>query len=447
MSRKHPRQEETESFQASEPTLVVPLRDHYKMICETIPSEILCEIFQFLCDEPISLHVLDNSSCFGEFPWAVGQVCKRWRDEFLSYPHLWTSLSLRHYPTDILGVDRLHEMSRRTLLYLERSERLPLTITVHTASIETFPRTTWKLLLSCSGRWERANLTLSHETPLLDLLRCNLPIVKSLKLHAVLTYSSYLLLMLYNPFTSAPRLTEVDLLGRFVGLAFPWSQLTKVKISFLDHGVPLRCTMLEAILSQLQNVEEIRVGNVNVKNDLPDNRPFHVRLASLRLLAVPTYPFEILRRIEAPSLEHLWVDWPFVYKQHYSLGFTEELSFFIRRSSCHIRRLTLQVGECRLLLSIMKILPSVEELCINTMIFGSGTFFAEHITQMNDGVCLPNLRKLEVRCLRGRCDDDELMATTSQLLEMRSEQSRLISVSREDVPLQPTMVRLSMLFK
>ncbi len=200
-----------------------------------IPSEILCEIFLLLCNKPISLHVLDNSSCFDEFPWAVGQVCKRWREAFLSYPHLWTSLSLRYHSTDNLGVDYFHEMSRRTLLYLERSKQLPLTTTVRTTyydsisrSVEIFPRMTWKLLLSCSERWERADLELCHEPPVLDLLRCTMPIIKSLRLRA---YASHF--KLYHPFAAAPRLTEVDLPGLLAigGRVFPWSQLTKFKIS------------------------------------------------------------------------------------------------------------------------------------------------------------------------------------------------------------------------
>ena len=257
---------------------------------KTIPSEILCEIFQLLCSKPISLHVLDNSSCSGEFPWAVGQVCKRWREVFLSYPHLWTSLYLRHHSTDIVGVDRLHEMTRRTLLYLERSKQLRLTVTVrscYTALIEYFPRTTWKLILSCSERWERADLVLYHEPAILDLLRCKMPIVKSLRLRAVLLYAPYF--RLYNPFTS---LTELDLLGSFGALTFTWSQLTKVKISLSDDQF-IGIKMLETFLSRLQNVEELRVGQVDVWHMDDDRNQRSIRLASLRLLAVPIYPLEV----------------------------------------------------------------------------------------------------------------------------------------------------------
>src|SRR6266550_2372549 len=269
------------------------------MICETIPSEILCEIFLLLCDKPISLHVLDNSSCFGEFPWAVEQVCKRWRVVFLSYPHLWTSLFLQcPPPTNILSVDRLHEINRRTLLYLERSKHLPLTITVYnkyrTWNIANFPRTTWKLLLSCSERWETVDLVLRYKSPVLDLLRCKMPIIKSLRLHDY--RASYF--KLYHPFSAAPRLTELILYGWFIGWVFPWSQLTKLKVSFTSFGDRIESEELETILSQLRNLEELHVDEVFVwhRNDDGDRRS--IRLASLRLLAVRTYPLDILTRIE-----------------------------------------------------------------------------------------------------------------------------------------------------
>ena len=430
----------------------------HKMMYETIPSELLCEIFQLLCDKPISLHILENSSCFGEFPWAVGQVCKRWREVFLSYPHLWTSLSLRYhgYSTEV-SVDGLHEMSRRTLLYLERSKQLPLTITVGTSkydgtsnSMENFPRTTWRLLLSCSERWERADLALCCEPNFFDLLRCKMSIIKSLRFHVESIHEQDF--EVYYPFiTAAPRLVELELLGWYEAWAFPWSQLTKVNISLTNGGF-IFSTRLEKLFSQLPNVKELRMGKVDLfpRNDLRDKgSASHIRIASLQLLAVPIYPVGILTRMEAPLLEHLWVDGYPVYskKRSRSLIFIEELSFFIRRSSCHIRRLTLQNSEWRLLSSLMKLLSSVEELCIKTTSAGRGSFLVEHITQMNDGVCLPNLRELEVTCLRGRGDDEKLMTAMSRLLETRRAESRLKSVSREDVPLEPASVRISMSFK
>jgi hypothetical protein len=76
-----------------------------------------------------------------------------------------------------------------------------------------------------------------------------MPIIKSLRLHSVLFYSS-----LYHPFTSAPCLTELNLLG-FGELALPLSQLAKV----LRDSKKLKTN-----LSQLQNVEELRMGQIDV---------------------------------------------------------------------------------------------------------------------------------------------------------------------------------------
>ena len=417
------------------------------MTCDRISFEILCEIFRLLCHKPISLHVLDNSSRFSEFPWAIGQVCKRWRAVFLSYPRLWTSLSLQYHPADIFGVDRLHEMSRRTLLYLERSNQLPLTITVGTIyegtsnSIENFPRTTWKLLLSCSERWESADLALSHEPPLLDLLRCKMPIVKSLKFQAKTIYDENF--QSCHPFnTAAPLLVRLDLSGWLRGWEFPWSQLTKVDIPVTNRDI-IHNNKLETVLSQLQNVEELRLCSVYVwrTRDKPERSSPPIRLPSLRLLAVTVYTHEILTWLEAPLLEDFWVCGT---KDRYcSLTFTEELSSFIRRSSCHIRRLTLFHGDRQLLPNLMKLVSSAEVLEIKMTVRGRGSFLAKHITRMNDGVHLLNLRELKMTCRRGRDDDEELMTAMSRLLEMRNEKSRLISVRRKEMTPKRSRIYLS----
>ena len=134
-----------------------------KMSCETIPTEILCQIFLSLCKKPIAIHVLDNRSHFDVFPWAVGQVCRPWRETFLSYPSLWTSLSLKYIPDEDADLyPGFAEMNRRTTLYLERSRQLPLTIVIVAIRkfSQQFPRAAWRSLLSCSNRWKGANLVL-----------------------------------------------------------------------------------------------------------------------------------------------------------------------------------------------------------------------------------------------------------------------------------------------
>lgn len=87
--------------------------------------------------------------------------------------------------------------------------------------------------------------------------------------------------------------------------------------------------------------------------------------------------------------------------------------------------------------SLRELLSSIEELCIEMMLAGRGSFLAgDIITQMNDGIYLPNLGELEVTSFRGQDDDEKLMTAMFRLLETRNEESRLKSIRRagEDVP-------------
>lgn len=71
------------------------------MTYETLPIEILCDIFLVLCDNrAIDLQKLEITSRFDEFPWAVGQVCRHssWRGAFISYPALWVDLGNEGLP-------------------------------------------------------------------------------------------------------------------------------------------------------------------------------------------------------------------------------------------------------------------------------------------------------------------------------------------------------------
>ncbi|KAF8341947.1 hypothetical protein F5887DRAFT_1217307 [Amanita rubescens] len=178
-----------------------------------VPTEILQDIFHLLCDEPIALHDLNNKSHLHEFPWAVGQVCRRWRGIFLSHTHLWTSFALE--PADWrVRSPHFVEMNRRATLYLERSGQQPLTIDVTVSlpysDFRTFPKKVWGTLLSCSKRWRKADLKLGDGAKLvLDGLKYRgyMSSLESLRIsipHSLAPEH-------YNPIQIAPHLTELDL--------------------------------------------------------------------------------------------------------------------------------------------------------------------------------------------------------------------------------------------
>jgi hypothetical protein len=179
-----------------------------------IPAEILSEIFHLLCDEQaIDLGKLKNNSCLAQFPWAVGQVCRRWRTAFLSYPVLWTCLSLLDHKIDHRGTAYLAEMKRRSAIYLKRSGQLPLTITIFMEAswIESPVVTICNMLLSCSNRWRKADIVLNLASSVHDdaLFECRgrMPILESLRIHISAFEDSEKYL---NIFEIAPRLTELS---------------------------------------------------------------------------------------------------------------------------------------------------------------------------------------------------------------------------------------------
>ena len=233
--------------------------------------------------------MLENRRCFDEFPWAVGQVCRRWREAFLAYPQLWTSFYLKYIDSG-LGPGGFAEMNRRTTMYIERSGQLPLNIIVCIPSHPKYvPRAAWRSLLSCSNRWKRADLELGSDPDIVnDLLerRGEMSTLESMGLNIGRTIS--IRKPLDSTFAVAPRLIKLKLrcYGKNSGWVFPWSQLTKLNIE-MDDAEFFPSVPLEAVLSQLQNAEELRF--TSVRNGLV-RRYFHpldaIRLARVRFLEV-----------------------------------------------------------------------------------------------------------------------------------------------------------------
>ena len=389
-------------------------------VSEESPYEILCKIFQLLCREPISLHVLQNTSKYNltEFPWAAGLVCKRWRAAFLSYPRLWTSLYLRdHYPfTD----SYVAEMNRRTAIYVERSEELPLSIVVQlvgsNASLEV--PSTWRILLSLSHRWKSVELMADH-TPCksfaCDLRKCRgeMPILESLK---VSTRRGAKLPL--DGFQIAPRLTHVTL-SYLYGInaeLLPLGQLKRITIQAkLDDWSEGR--RIHSILPALRNVEELRIISFPYDGAVSEVVPIHFdRLRALQL----SHP-DILPWIEAPSMERLHVeDRP--YCTNKESDYSEKILHFVQRSSCYIRYLTLQGCDVSTALSVMEILTHVNELSIIDP-------SVDLICAMIKAIAKFNLRVLEVTCY-SRNVTKAIVDAISALLETWNSGSRIMPLQR-----------------
>jgi hypothetical protein len=310
-----------------------------------IPAEILSDIvFRLLCDEPIALENLKNSSCFHDFPWAVGQVCGRWRTAFLSHRDLWTSLSLRN-PLPDHSAAYLAEMNRRSAIYLERSGQLPLTIAI---SPKGSIITTWKLLLSCSNRWRKADIILLPSAGVIVSLlerRGRMPILESLTIYK--SGSEH-----HDTFEIAPRLTELNLelyegcIGTWI--RFPWAQLTKLGLTLSHTSLGfVTSNELRAFQLQLQNVEDLQLTNPNLYIPFAGLTGMFppVRLTRLRSLELSVgLGSVVFSWFDPPFLERLWLDSQYLTGDIFAEldAFREGISSLIDRSSCCIRQLTLE---------------------------------------------------------------------------------------------------------
>ncbi|KAF8345013.1 hypothetical protein F5887DRAFT_1199388 [Amanita rubescens] len=415
----------------------------------TIPTDVLYDILHLLCDGPIALHDLKNDSHFHEFPWAVGQVCRHWRGAFVSCTHLWTSFTLKpgHFNAAYFA-----EMNRRTTIYLERSGQRLLTIVVSMpcSGTERFPKTVWKILLSCLTRWKKANLVLGDGSALDELLRCRgfMSSLESLRM----SIPDSRALKHYNAFEVAPHLTELDLAhpDYTPKWQFPWAQLTKLKIETswkeFDFG-----NNIWGVLFQLNNIEELAI--ITTSHFPGPLSPRLVILPCLRLLEITLAFANMLSLFNTPLLEHLRVHGYInpAYDHFYDhQPYRREITSLIQRSSCHIRRLTFEdctMGEMRI---IMKALASVEELSINSP--SSFAILQEVATGLGGYIYLPKLRVLQAtsQCnVRGNqvvrnavTGLEDVMTVFSSLLEARGK--GLYLSSQDIVPLEKFVLRLTL---
>ena len=406
-------------------------------IATRAPTEILCEIFLLLCDMPIALHELDRSRLY-EFPWAAGQVCRHWRSAFLSYPALWSSLSIEDPSDGYPSVAYVAEMERRTAIYLKRSEPHPLTVTVSVRSsfVQGFCNEAWDMLLSCSDRWKKLDLWISNEFFMDGLIsrRGKMPILESLRL----SVTKFKHRKDLTAFQIAPRLTELDLMHGVEGergWGFPWAQLTKLTIDLPLSPDFADSHSLRAFLLQLQNVEELRFSISSVNEGFGALKSPPVRFARLRLLEISLVYPGVLSWFEAPLLEDL-----LAYCSPFSATYnpdecTRELSSLVHRSLCHIRRLTLRNCELEVAHSIMKALTSIEKLCIkySSMSLRHGPRLVQDIAEA-DGIYLPNLQMLQLPCCPR--DFERYVSLISYLFEVRNRKPRLESASSEMASLE-----------
>ncbi|KAF8332520.1 hypothetical protein F5887DRAFT_996708, partial [Amanita rubescens] len=414
-------------------------------VASKIPTETLCDIFLLLCDGPIALHELRNISRSHEFPWAVGQVCRHWRWAFVYYPALWSALSFEEPQPEIrdLSVTYVAEMNRRAEIYLKRSKQQPLTLLVSVPGPtinDKIYSPIWGMLLSCSDRWKWADLDIENQSLINGLVerRKKMSILESLTI-VIYDIQDH---KYGTAFEIAPHLTQLNLnydntrdaaCGTLERWPFPWAQLTKLTIDqpYLEFA---NSDALRSFLLQFQNVEELHfdVFFVDVDSDIPECPA--VRFSRLKLFGISLAVSWMLSFFEAPILEHLSVCDGFEDMNDHN--HVEEILSFVQRSSCRIRRLSLQDCTADVAQNIMEVLDHVEGLSVEPYFDVQPGYAHCIIRDIADsgGIC-PNLQLLEVSCCPGYFDDVVLAATC--VLSARCTESRS---RRSIVPLKKLII-------
>ncbi|KAM6492349.1 hypothetical protein JOM56_012073 [Amanita muscaria] len=324
-----------------------------------VPTEVLIEIFYLLCKKPIFVFELNNSSCKEDFPWAVGLVSRQWRTAFLSYPPIWASLMLFDSYYDSPSESYSKEINRRLALYLERSGGHPLRfdISVWSTYNKPFTMVALEMLSACSHRWQTAKFDLFCDWALDNIHPCSgLPTLEWLKIRGTVAHSAR------GIFEVAPRLTHAYIgpWAKSYGCILPWTQLTDLTLT-IDEDSVIKNGDIPNLLPMLHNIKELRFRfNYYIQLDSEGSFPQFAPtpLNKLQVLDAP-HP-GILSWFETPSLcEICFTDNH--QKYHEPLDVREQISSFIQRSNCRIRKLSFNSGR----MFYVGTLNDVEELVID----------------------------------------------------------------------------------
>ncbi|KAF9462230.1 hypothetical protein BDZ94DRAFT_1261823 [Collybia nuda] len=212
---------------------------------ERFPPEIMGLIFRWCLDGEILFLPICYDCSTVTMPWALGQVCSRWRDILMNDSTVWSSLTISY--ESVRDKEALTRKVKEMILPRSKHDLISLTCsnmefrddaTYHTNAIST---------IVMPNLEKFRNLTLSMAREELDPLITSPPdllaSLESVKLCFTWTSFSTLEDFDFHPdsitvFERAPKLRKVHFTGfyfcEFQGknpLTLPWSQLTDIEIT------------------------------------------------------------------------------------------------------------------------------------------------------------------------------------------------------------------------
>ncbi|KAJ7620472.1 hypothetical protein DFH06DRAFT_1360202 [Mycena polygramma] len=274
---------------------------------DTLPPELLCSIFTLAIPQrkptwpavPVLPFVRRRSEPqILAGPWIFGQVCSHWRILSISFPGLWTSITL---PTD-----RLEQLESLFFKFLV-------------------------VLVSLSWRWRTLHLYFeSYQYPPAAfgaLGPQTLPLLHELILSGSTVSSFYK----YDGFVSAPALRRVVLseVGELSvpNILLPWAHLTSYTATYTEFSKYLRDLAAAVNLVEC----DIDFGFDGAVDDLLGQDI--VTLPRLRRLVLSCPP--LLTRIASPALQTLYI-----------VGAVDPVFPFLHRSGCAEKLTSLTIVQC-----------------------------------------------------------------------------------------------------
>ncbi|KAG7091890.1 hypothetical protein E1B28_008291 [Marasmius oreades] len=330
---------------------------------KSVLPEVWAHIFK-LASSPSALYP-------GVLPRVVklSMVCGHWREVIYSTPSLWTNITLDvDRWTQSAATDGVTRLTYVLQLFLDRSNSAPLNLHLTMrSSVPVHPTTKLLDVLSQSmNRWKTVYLNIPPEIfehPALQLLPQRLSSLQHVGLSDLLSDHHV------NLFNDCPSLTSLELSWwhatpyRFQQ---EWLGIKTLDINILSLQTVGPATFISSFLKVCPNLENLSFFWGSSRSDLESLEVVVSRfnLKSLTLNGARGL-FSLFQHLSLPDLSTMNLE---IFDMRWDLKIFAD---FLSRSGCSITHLTLRspfaifIESIMLVLSFLRLLPSVQELCLN----------------------------------------------------------------------------------
>ncbi|KAK0475440.1 hypothetical protein IW261DRAFT_1494242 [Armillaria novae-zelandiae] len=384
-----------------------------------LPPELLCQIFlgtieraQATADAAAQLQDIKS---VGHSASSISSVSIKWRSIALSFPQLWSSISLLLVDDDGLGDDL---NLKRHCLYLNRSQRYPLSISIYDLAgdmVDDLPAYLTTVLSLSSTRIRELALHLpARFISEISFMQLSVPLLETLTLHCTIEedLNEYDTICLFASTPSLTSLKFIDVIEPDQSFELPWSQVKQYESihcddSFHDHNSPSHCHL--NVLRKLQQVEKciFRLGEPSLEFNFEANI-FPLVCPQLRILDLSsritgeseddsTFQ-QVADRLTLPALTALKVSCSQEGDEP-SRTFTS-ICHLLKRSKSPITILQFDCGLILTedLLNLFRATPTLEDVRIVTQDLITSKVLEEltvdHTPSNSSDVVLPRLRHL-----------------------------------------------------